>query len=347
MKSFQYIVVLAGIALSAQSLYAQECQTDADCSASSMCEKSAVVSVSSDGTTTTESEVGYCVEKPIVCQTDADCPSYLACESFEGTVTVPACEGDNCPPVPGGMESQDTTTEMYCVVKEISCMADSECPTDFVCQTYEVSGVDCARPAIACDPNDPNCVEPELPPECDPANAPEPVVMGYCVPKQVECVQDSDCPSEWSCVEVGGSSCGSAGTATGTADPIPGDAGGASSGSEAGAPSEGAPLPVEENPCEPQVIKACMPKGYTSYGIGVAASNGSDLNTSAESGGTTTTSAEGGTTGSTETAGTDKSATTSSSSSSDNGGCQSSSNVQIAWFVVLSSLFFFRRKRTI
>jgi hypothetical protein len=362
MKNLQYIVVLAGIALSSQNLYAQDCQADTDCSDGFICEKAGTISVSSDGTTTeTEAEVGYCVEQPIRCQTDEDCPTYLQCEDFSAVdiATGAPCTGEGCTEETAGTETQNPSSEKYCVVREINCLEDRECPSDFVCQTYEIYGTGCAEPAIACNPDDPNCAPPELPPECDPANIPPPEVQGACVPKQVDCVQDSDCPSEWSCVEVGGSSCGSTGTIS-SSDPVPGQESGSASnaGSDTGTGGATQEAPIQDNggdtpidpvPCEPQIIKACMPKGYTSYGTIGAASNGSDLSastagTNAEVGGTTGEPTGGDSIGDNKAANT--SASGSSSASSEDSSCQASSNAQILWFVSLFSLLLLRRKRT-
>lgn len=161
------------------------------------------------------------------CTADADCPQGFACvETTYGYCggAIPDCEPctcaceegqpcnceDECPPCETSEPPECSEgTIMVCEYQPQTCAADSDCAEGFECVAQEActsydSCVSCACPVCpegeTCEP----CDCPEVPDECVGVPS-EPVcetLGSYCVPKQVECTQDSDCPDDWSCTAM-------------------------------------------------------------------------------------------------------------------------------------------------
>jgi hypothetical protein len=391
MKKLSIIVAIATVALVNQAHALQECQADIDCKTGFYCSLSEVsVSTSVPCATEASSDAdvvgcadldagvvetvsqGYCFEKPIECQTDADCPSYLTCTTqpqFDGGGTTVGETAGTTGGTTGGATageqkaaaiagSADVPVEevKICMVKEITCQADSECPTDFECHTYEIGTV-CGGAATRpeCPPDDPNCLGQEVIDEnCDP-NTPV-MTEGRCEPKAINCTQDSECPSDWFCMDVGGSSCSDSGTTTS------GSSGG-STGSTGTGSSDTPPIAetdmgateiidmgrnkvaiAPQDDCQPSVVMMCVPKGYFAGNV-YATSAGNDIGAPTYQEENNIDDTIGGTTA-TETP-TDKTSTSTSSSSSDSSGCQSKANSDIIWFMAFGLMILgFFKKRT-
>lgn len=239
---------------------ADGCKTDAECGAGFFCEIApppSVACASPDGQpadcpepTPAADPSGYCREKPISCSTDADCPSYLGCMSTGGSDTVcsapPCAEGQECPEPVCETPKEDPNAPKICAPKMIECTSDAACPEGFACNIE----LGTACPAIACDPSDPNCKQPDCTPE----------TKKLCGPKEIDCKADADCPTDWRCISFEEGSCsggGSTGTGSGTATP-----GGTGVGTEpAPAPSPGSKT-LDTSDCTTTVRNLCAPKGY-------------------------------------------------------------------------------------
>ncbi len=375
MKKLSIIVAIATVSLVNQVYALQECQADIDCKTGFYCSLSEV-SVSTsvpcaieeasdagvvgcadlDGGVVETVSQGYCFEKPIECQTDADCPGYLTCTTQPQVDSGSSNASEqNAAPIAG---SADVPVEevKVCMVKEITCQADSECPTDFECHTYEIGTV-CGGTATRpdCPPDDPSCLEQEVIDEnCDP-NTPV-MTEGRCEPKAINCTQDSECPSDWFCMDVGGSSCSNSGTTTG----------GSSEGSTGSTGTGGSDTPpiietdmgateitdmgrnkvaiAPQDDCQPSVVMMCVPKGYFSGNV-YATSAGKDIGAPTSQEENSIDDSMGGTSAS-ETP-TDKTNTSTSSSSSDSSGCQSKANADIIWLMAFGLMILgFFKKRT-
>jgi len=259
---------------------AQECGADADCSEGFHCElyggETCVVAPGQTEPDCGEPVMyGECVRSPITCTTDADCPTYLSCITGGGEGDVPvggACEADangNC--IDQGAPQEDPMpTASFCGYREIQCGSNADCPSDFECVDYAQSGGDCAAPAIACDPDDPNCVMDV--PNCEPV---EPTVYSACQPREIACDADTDCPSDWRCITESWGYCdGSAGNDTTEGDAAPEDPNGGS-GAIAPADNNGG-APAE---CYEETVSRCLPAGLVDYygsGGGSSTDDGSE-----------------------------------------------------------------------
>ena len=228
---------------------------------------------------------GYCEEpwSPELwgpeCKTDADCPFAFTCTTQEQpcattAVACPPCEpGKPCPeckqpdPVPC-----TPGTQQVCVFKPKDCTADTDCEAGFECHENKVcsgsGGTACACAGCAC----PDCPPGETCPPCDcpppeeckcdnePADPPAEetctVEGAWCLPKEVKCTADADCPKDWSCKDIpAGAICASGGTATDCAcPPCP-------AGETCPACDCPEPAPAPE-PCEEKTEKYCLPAGW-------------------------------------------------------------------------------------
>ncbi len=175
------------------------------------------------------------------CDNDADCPEYFTCKDIQVpcptmpdcppcTCAAPGCnpdEGDcseapepdcECEPcdIPEDFECE-TETYGYCVFEPEDCSSDDDCGEGFECieqeACWESGGGGCVCTTCAC----PDCPEGE---ECEPCDCPEEEEcecfddepqsgcesMGaFCVPKQIECEDDLNCPEGWECAQFGSS----------------------------------------------------------------------------------------------------------------------------------------------
>jgi MYXO-CTERM domain-containing protein len=249
------------------------------------------------------------------CESDADCAENMVCLSYEmGSCSDVACApGEDCPDIEPVCE---TSVQTQCTERwNAPCESAADCGDGFECEYVEEcscsGGVNPSEPAMppmmplpdegdeadgaeadAEDPPEaalPAPVTPEPVPPDEPVCECQPAAFGSCKVVEVECEQDSDCPSDWSCEQqyrdapcgapteptmMGG---GTAGTGASGAedlapapiappqeDPLPPDEG----TEERPAPDpavDGGAAPVEPMPidCEPLPTKSvCMPPGY-------------------------------------------------------------------------------------
>jgi len=181
---------------------------------------------------------GVCMPDELKCQSDADCPEGMVCEWFrDGVATDPETGDVECYPgercgwdhgicVPGGCICPDIWApvcavtpwgeemtfgnvceaecegariihEGECGGQNLECFSDFDCPPGFRCEMAVWDDANCF------DENgemDPNCI----PEDCiDAAGNVRPDCMpqgpGVCVPAEVECRTDSDCPPGFAC----------------------------------------------------------------------------------------------------------------------------------------------------
>jgi hypothetical protein len=144
---------------------------------------------------------GICVPvDPTYCYADSDCPPDQICQ-FDAT-TRPACDpaaGSNC-------DETGLWAPGVCVPKPFVCTSDRDCDfgycVDGVCQ----SRFDCDQSHAFCD---------MIPPLCGPGLVPS-VINGcwgpcvlpeFCLPVQIECLANEDCPAGHECLMYCTSSC--------------------------------------------------------------------------------------------------------------------------------------------
>jgi hypothetical protein len=200
------------VALTAQAVAFEECESSADCVEGFVCE---VVGIGGcpeiicppgedcpEVPPCDEETFSACVPGP--CETDADCGEGLACIAVgydDCAVTVLPCEeGEDCPE-PWFDEECEEVVENYCLPSYVlPCEAASDCGEGFECIAVE---------QCACSGSDGDGDEPPLPgdPEDDDPRSDgddddcvcTPSDESYCVPREVECAAHADCPEGWTC----------------------------------------------------------------------------------------------------------------------------------------------------
>ena len=260
------LIVPVGLFLATPAFgQADGCAADADCAEGQICQKGMVVdpcaAPPSDGSGEDvpacdsephESETGYCYTPPTPCESDADCGEYLSC--LDSGSTGCAVSSD------GSMSCPEADPVKYCSIGSTSCTTDDECPREFEC----VELMNCLL--IACAEDDPDCPDP-----CAPSGEKQ------CQPKQIECAETADCPSEWSCVGNYTETCEGGGTSS-----SPGTAGGSEDAPAAGDGStEPADAPDEVTCTREPAVGVCQPDAWSSefgvnYGNPVALDVGGD-----------------------------------------------------------------------
>jgi len=165
---------------------------------------------------------------PKACASDSDCGSAdLICLEVEVgcddvALAMPECEGEDCPEAEMPGEPCEDETKKFCAPKWLgSCKADSDCGEGFECVEAEVcecsssastgsapsSGSDTDTPTPEPDgepggDNDSRKADGhEDDPDCDCKGTGE----FHCKVLETTCAEDSDCPSGWSCLALGGS----------------------------------------------------------------------------------------------------------------------------------------------
>lgn len=135
-----------------------------------------------------------------------------------------------------------TSTALTPPLEEDEDAAECDCPDNYICEADVIEYCDASEPAM-CPPDDEDCVEEPVEPECYEET------FTRCVPP--ECDSDSDCGAGTICVEYvyescsgGGGSCGGETPDIGTTDPDEGDSGNSGSGEDGSSP------PPEENMAE-------------------------------------------------------------------------------------------------
>ena len=223
------LIVLALLLWASPAFAESECSTDADCGDGYMCVMAPCPACMDgmecpdcvpEGSCTQSYEDDYNYFVYAECATDADCPSLFLCEEVQswndtGCDCAPCDpDGGECPECTCGSDEPESTTEMRCVFRPEECAADSDCDDGFVCFAEEVcsggGSIGCACATVIC-PDGEECPDPE-PCECDEEPVEEEesceTVASFCVPDQVTCTADSDCPADWSCSELDvGSTC--------------------------------------------------------------------------------------------------------------------------------------------
>ncbi|MFT3926788.1 MAG: MYXO-CTERM sorting domain-containing protein [Myxococcales bacterium] len=198
------------------------CESDSDCDhgfecvkaqSSGGCAPAPNGGVPACDTTVTTARYGSCTLKPIACDVDSDCPNGLSCVAVsDGDVTCssndPECTGSGSTGSAGsssgstGSGSVTPTTkavEKYCNYQPPSCSDNSDCATDYECwvsTAKECSGGASDPVAVDCSPGV-NCVE-----QPAPADSCQTVSTGYCVPKQMPCNADAQCPTDYVCYQL-------------------------------------------------------------------------------------------------------------------------------------------------
>jgi MYXO-CTERM domain-containing protein len=254
--------------LLASAVSAQECQADADCGDGYRCELysgggAISCEVTPEGEEICEEFIpeeptsGYCVREPILCTSDADCGAGLKCHLPDVGVAPdeaapPCAEGEECgseDPAPGDDNNSGLVAPQgYCGWAFVDCTADADCGEFGEC--VSVGGSDCGGAAPF-----PDCADGEDCPEPEPVDCGEPVELFACVPAEIDCETDDQCPTDWACVEYSYGYCegSDGGTSTGGgSDPDEGEGDDDSDG-ERPAPDEGE--------CFEEIVRRCTPPG--------------------------------------------------------------------------------------
>jgi len=222
---------------------------------------------------------GVCVEIPIECETDEDCPSHLTCvEGASGGfgisgsgMSMSGMSGGGLPSPPPEDAPQNKDEGMICAFIPEECQSDDDCGENFHCENIGYSLEDCAIPEEVCAEGE--VCEPIEPVDC----GGEEVTESLCVPQEIECDSDSDCPTDWRCQEFEEYSCGSSDIAID--DP----------NAEEGDDSEDDIDDIPEDDCEEEVRNLCIPAGlYLEVGY-----SGEPISTTIESENSNTSSPSG------------------------------------------------------
>lgn len=196
-----------------------DCTTDDDCPAGFSCDE--IGSIGSgcvcppddpdcDCGEPTETTFYGCM--PADCTMDAECTDGLVCVTWEVPCDVPptACPpGEECDepsdPPDGDCESK---TVGKCLPKWAApCESATDCGDGFTCDpvvSCECSG---SEPTEPIEP-------PPIPPPAEPEDEPtdpdctcEETGENQCVPEEIACVTDDECPDGWLCTEAGTGTC--------------------------------------------------------------------------------------------------------------------------------------------
>ena len=368
---FKYLLI-AGL-LVPNVLLATECENDSDCGVHEVCSRADVAVgapcyVDEDGNEIcpepSHSISGECVPGPISCETDEDCPGISSCVERPGGTTVndgPEDEGSE-PCDPGPCEEPATRT---CEYVPAACQTDADCAEGLACTDVTPPCVSDRRSVPDCAEGD-DCPEPEEVPEAEDCTTQEPVFQ--CMPQQINCETDDQCPSDWTCesIVVGAACSGSGGSGSSPGEPVEptdsdasepsdGESGSSSGGGappQSGEDGDEVPSDNEEeqqepwtnDPCVEEVVMFCMPEGYEHYQGGpgraesIPVSGGGDA---ASTGG----GAEGGGSEPSDTDERDDNATSSDNESSDSG-CSvgTSSGLGVVWAFILCTGLVRRRR---
>jgi hypothetical protein len=248
------LIVPVGLLFSAPAFgQADGCAADADCAEGQICQKGMVVdpcfAPPSDGSGEDvpacdsephESETGYCYTPPTPCESDADCDEYLSCAVTAGTDCAVSSDGSmTCPTV---------EPVKYCSIGSVSCTTDDECPREFEC----VETMTCLL--IACAEGETDCPDP-----CAPSGEKQ------CQPKEIECAETADCPSDWSCAGNYIESC-SGGTSSGPGTEPGSDDAPSAGGAATGGPTTDAP-PDEVTCTREPAAGVCQPNAWNGESI--------------------------------------------------------------------------------
>jgi hypothetical protein len=207
---------------------------------------------------------------PIRCTSDVECGAGMLCHEWMtgscGGVSDCACSSDQPDCTCAEAPACEETTESLCTPKYVlPCTVAADCGSNFTCEEQQRCGCsgssgsgaaptpdDAARPL----PPEGDPLPGESQPEPNPDCSCEPSGQFACVPVEIECDSDSNCPAGWGCELQG--------TAT-----DPGCAGG---------DCKAAPIPAPE-----PATGRCFPSYYGGVGVdldgGTATSGGDDKGT--------------------------------------------------------------------
>ncbi len=296
MRNHQILSSLAGVVLfglatfsaSAARADASTCQIDSDCGKGWSCQVTGGTACASGPACPpgapceapppcANQVLKSCV--PANCNSDADCADGMVCFSYPTPCPAVSC--------PAGAECFQPVCDpgpSQCTPKyNLPCAADADCGAGFTCAFgQECTGGTSSGSAGSAGGGAP---PPPVPTICTTST------IGSCQLTPVSCMNNTDCQSGWSCINVApgygcavaGSAPGASGGASGGAIPAGGSAGLAGS---AGSGAYGGDISIECPP-PPAPVMQCVPPSYSSgvgYGSGGASS------------GTTTTSGSAGTT---------------------------------------------------
>lgn len=174
--------------------------------------------------------VQYTSCQPAACETDADCGGEMVCHTFTTNCATPGhppcAPGEECPEPPPIQPCENTEYQQCTPRSQLPCEESSDCGEGFDCApsvicscpggeptptpgmdgggTSGSPGMGGASPGAAPAPPPTDPVLPgdlPLPPgdcTCEPSGT------NYCQMQNIECEADSDCPTDWSCVESPG-----------------------------------------------------------------------------------------------------------------------------------------------
>ncbi|MEL6180955.1 MAG: hypothetical protein AAFS10_18485 [Myxococcota bacterium] len=231
-------------------VHAQECETDDDCSGGDVCK---VVAASSRGPSSEQRE---CVTPPITCETDNDCPTELSCQHpiIPGVCTIDADGNEMCTDDEPGMGPGS------CEFIPRECTDTTECAESFVCENIGTCIGSCDGLG--------NCQE-----ACDSQWA--------CIPDQIACESDRDCPTDWACHTFIDMVCSCSSGCIDCPGCVPGE--------ECPSCDDGEPRPPSDEvwACEEIRENFCLPPGWDAWADGVAVDNtvSNSTNSAAMSGG--------------------------------------------------------------
>ena len=287
-----YRIILLSLFLPSLVL-ATDCETDADCGEHEFCQRfdvavGAPCSIDEDGNEdcpepSNASSTGECVPGPISCETDEDCPGISSCVERAGGIQQMDCPDDDDSEEPCDGEPVEEPATRSCEYVPVDCQTDDDCGEGLACEDVTPP---CAPNLVATPacPEGEDCPEPEPAPQNDTCDDQEQVFQ--CMPQQIECETDAECPSEWSCetIVVGVSCSGSSSGGSTPGEPVePTESmmGESSQGSDGGAPpaedredddesSEDSPEPpqteeVTTEDCVEESMMICVPEGYEHY----------------------------------------------------------------------------------
>jgi len=258
---------------------ADECLTDEDCPEGLVCMPAPCPAMACEDPADCPpcDATGFCMEPDNPggggwedqCAEDQDCPFDFVCKAMEIPCPGVACTPCDCDCKPGteGCDCQcpecpepapcEPVFVHVCVYEPKACSVHDDCGEGFECVAQEVCSGGCACAGCAC----PECPEGE---ECPPCDCPEPepctcdqepsceVTGRFCQPKKIPCAEDSQCPADWTCSPVGGTSC----LCPDCACPAPDGEGG-------GTDCECGPCDCDQETAE----QLCLPPGWANAGI--------------------------------------------------------------------------------
>jgi hypothetical protein len=128
--------------------------------------------------------------RPALCETDEDCGETMKCHTFTPTPTPSACFEESCEDALAPKEYRECTPR-----SALPCETNSDCGPNYICIT---------RYQCPCAGTTPGAPTPgDGTPTPSPSGTPncpcQPSVAKRCQAQRIECLRDSDCPTDWFC----------------------------------------------------------------------------------------------------------------------------------------------------